>query len=211
MQSPTSPDCGDHLNCGAPAATMPAPQRWRMPPRAEFRTRLKPVLPPPSPLNPPPPLQSPPRSGETVTSLFCQATSIARGLCSPFVTDTRSYIAFPLLRISHLCVFCDILSPKAVYRVLCPFFTPRMFSPGDRVWYHSCTLGAHVLVNVVRPSPYGPQQFKVCYILIPRNSLPHLWTPNNIRVTVNITRITLAQHQCKSRLTCVLFACIRLP
>ena len=64
---------------------------------------------------------------------------------------------FPLLQISHLCVFCDYLSPKAMYRVLCPFFRPNMFSPGDCVWYHSRTLGAHVLATVVGPSPNGPQ------------------------------------------------------
>jgi len=82
----------------------------------------------------------------------------------PHLSHTRSCIAFPLLRISHLCVFCDILSPKAVYRVLCPFFRPKMFSPGDRVWYHSRTLGAHVLATVVGPSPNGPQFCHIRYI-----------------------------------------------
>ena len=66
-------------------------------------------------------------------------------------------IAFPSLQISHLCVFCDILDPKAVYRVSRCFSRPKMFSPGDRVWYHSCTLGSHVLATVVGPSPNGPQ------------------------------------------------------
>ena len=60
-------------------------------------------------------------------------------VCVPHLSHTVSCIAFPLLQISRLCVFCDILSPKAVYRVLCPFFRCKMFSPGDRVWYHSRT------------------------------------------------------------------------
>ena len=30
-----------------------------------------------------------------------------------------------------------------------PFFRPKMFSPGDRVWNNSCTVGAHVLATVV--------------------------------------------------------------
>ena len=98
----------------------------------------------------------PPGGGESVGSLFCWATSIAV-VCVPHLSHTRSCIAFPLLRISHLCVFRDILSPKAVYRVSCPFFRPQMFFPGDCVWYHSRTRGAHVLATVVGPSPNGLQ------------------------------------------------------
>ena len=41
--------------------------------------------------------------------------------------------------------------------VLCCYFRPKMFSPGDHVQYHSRTLGAHVLATVVGPSPNGPQ------------------------------------------------------
>ena len=78
-------------------------------------------------------------------------------VCVACLLHTRPCIAFPSLQISHLCVFCDILSPKAVYRVSCCFFRPKMFSPGDRVWYHARTLGAHVLATVVGPSPNGPQ------------------------------------------------------
>ena len=85
-------------------------------------------------------------------------------VCVPHLLHTRSYIAFPLLQTSHLCVFCDILSPKAVYRVLCPFFRPKMLSPGDREWYHSRTFGAHVLATVVGPSPNGPQLCHMQYI-----------------------------------------------
>ena len=33
----------------------------------------------------------------------------------------------------------------------CPFFRRTMFSPGDRVWYHSRTLDAHVVATVVGP------------------------------------------------------------
>ena len=36
--------------------------------------------------------------------------------------------------------------------VLCCYFRPKMFSPGDHVQYHSRTLGAHVLAIVVGPT-----------------------------------------------------------
>ena len=36
--------------------------------------------------------------------------------------------------------------------VLCCYFRPKVFSPGDHVWYHSPTLGAHLLATVVGPS-----------------------------------------------------------
>ena len=75
-------------------------------------------------------------------NIYCVVFPVAFLVCVPHLSHTRSCIAFPLPRISHLCVFCDILSPKAVYRVLCPFFrTTKMFSPSDRVWYRSRTLG----------------------------------------------------------------------
>ena len=99
---------------------------------------------------PPPPLQCPPPGGGGGHFTVLLANIYCGGLCS-HLSHTRSCIAFPLLRISHLCVFCDILSPKVVYRVLCPFFRPKMFSPGDRVWDHSRTVGAHVLATVVGP------------------------------------------------------------
>ena len=38
------------------------------------------------------------------------------------------------------CVYSVIFSPKAVCRVSCPFFRPKMFPPGDRVCYYSRTL-----------------------------------------------------------------------
>ena len=46
----------------------------------------------------------------------------------------------------------------------CPFFRSKMFSPGDRVWYHPHTLGAHVLATVVGPSPDGPQFCHMRYV-----------------------------------------------
>ena len=50
--------------------------------------------------------------------------------------------------------------------VLCCHFRPKMFSPGDRVRYHSHThtLGAHVLATVVGPSPNGTQFCHIRYI-----------------------------------------------
>ena len=116
---------------------------------------------------PPPPFEiSPPGGGRggdchftvLLDNLYCG------GLCSPSVTHTRSCMAFPLLQISHLCVFCNILSPKVVYRVSRPFFRPKMFSPCDHVWYQSRTLGAHLLATVVGPSPNGPQFCHMRYI-----------------------------------------------
>ena len=85
-------------------------------------------------------------------------------VCVAHLSHALSCIAFPSLQISHLCVFCDILSPKAVYRVSCCFSRPKIFSPGDRIWYHSRTLGAHVLATVVEPSPNGPQFCHIQYI-----------------------------------------------
>ena len=48
--------------------------------------------------------------------------------------------------------------------VLCCYFRPKMFSPGDHVRHHSGTLGAHVLATVVGPSPNGPQFCHTRYI-----------------------------------------------
>ena len=48
--------------------------------------------------------------------------------------------------------------------VLCCYFRPKMFSPGDHVHYHSHTLGAHVLATVVGPSPNGPHFCHIRYI-----------------------------------------------
>ena len=69
---------------------------------------------PATPLQTPPPLQSPPPTRETVTSMFFQLTCIVL-VCVSHLLCARPCIAFPLLQIKHLCVFCDILSPKALY------------------------------------------------------------------------------------------------
>ena len=56
------------------------------------------------------------------------------------------------------CVCSVIFSlQRCCMGVLCCYFRPKMFSPGDHVRYHSRTLGAHVLATVVGPSPNGPQ------------------------------------------------------
>ena len=70
----------------------------------------------------PPPFATPKK---TVPSLFCDAISIAL-VCVPQLSHTRCCLAFPSLQISHLCIFCDILSPKAVYSL---FQTQDVFSP----------------------------------------------------------------------------------
>ena len=53
-----------------------------------------------------------------------------------------------------MCVLCDILSPTAVYRVLCPFFRPKMFSPPVTVYG---TTHAH-LVHMYWPLLWGLHQ-----------------------------------------------------
>ena len=124
------------------------------------------LVPPPlesSPLAISPPCNPPPPEGDRHFTVLLGNIYFAV-VCVPHLSHTRSCIAFPLLRFSHLCVFCDILSPKAVYRVSCPFFRPKVIFPGDRAWYHSRTLGAHVLATVVGPSPNGPQFCHIRYI-----------------------------------------------
>ena len=173
---PHSPGCGmnppnplDHLlTCDNLTCNSAFPHDWRgfFHVLCFLLTRRSPCVflcfttPPPSPCNPPP-LQSPhPRR----PSLHCFARQyLLRWFVLP-VCHTRPCIAFPSFQISHLCVFCDSLSPKAVYGVSCCFSRPKMFSPGDRVWYHSRTRGAHVLATVVGPSPKGPQFCHIWYI-----------------------------------------------
>ena len=108
----------------------------------------------------PPPLPPPPPGRP---SLHC----FARQYLLRWFVLTICQIHFLALlshHFSHLCVFFNILSPKAVYRVLYCFFRPKMFSTGDRVWLHSRTLDAHVLATVVGPSPNGPQFCHIRYI-----------------------------------------------
>ena len=64
---------------------------------------------------------------------------------------------------SSTCVCSVIFSlQRHCMGVLCCHFRPKMFSPGDHVWYHSRTLG--VLATVVGPSPNGPQFCHIRYI-----------------------------------------------
>ena len=66
---------------------------------------------------------------------------------------------------SSTCVCSVIFSlQRRCMGVLCCYFRPKMFSPGDHVRYHSRTLGAHVLATVVGPSPNGPQFCHIRYI-----------------------------------------------
>ena len=51
--------------------------------------------------------------------------------------------------------------------VLCCYFRPKMFSPGDHVQYHSRTLASYSSASATHPVPVMQtehvQQFKVCY------------------------------------------------
>ena len=62
----------------------------------------------------PPPCNLPPPTRETVTSMFFLLTCIVL-VCVAHLLYAWPCIAFPFLQIKHLCVFCDILSPKALY------------------------------------------------------------------------------------------------
>ena len=57
---------------------------------------------------------------------------------------------------SSTCVCSVIFSlQRRCMGVLCCYFRPKMFSPGDHVRYHSRTFGAHVLATVVGPAPWA--------------------------------------------------------
>ena len=63
---------------------------------------------------------------------------------------------------SSTCVCSVIFSlQRRRMGVLCCYFRPKMFSPGDHVQFHSRTL---VLATVVGPSPNGPQFCHIRYI-----------------------------------------------
>ena len=83
----------------------------------------------------------------------------------------------------------------------CPFFRPKMFSPGDCVWYQSRTFGAHVLPIVVGLHQMGCS-FATCgtYTLV--GSLKWI-----IRGQLSRLEAVVVVASPKS-LTCVLFACI---
>ena len=69
---------------------------------------------PPAPLcNLPPLAIPPPFPGDRHFHVFL-VNMYCAGLCCPSAY-TWPCIAFPLLKIKHLCVFCDILSPNTLY------------------------------------------------------------------------------------------------
>ena len=60
--------------------------------------------------------------------MFVSLTVIAL-VCVAHLLYTWPCIAFPLLQINHLCVFCDVISPKALYVcVVLLFHTQDVFS-----------------------------------------------------------------------------------
>ena len=104
---------------------------------------------------------NPPHPTEARPSLHCFARQyLLRWFVFPICHTHVLALLFHYFK-SVTCVYSVILSPKAVYRVSCPFFRPKMFSPCDRVWYHSRTFGAHVLATVVGPSPKWPQYCRI--------------------------------------------------
>ena len=112
----------------------------------------------------PPPLAipPPPRRGD------CHFTVLLGYLLRWFVFPIcRTHV---LALLSHhfksvTCVYSVIFSlQRQCTGCYVPFFRPKMFSPGNHVWYHSRTLGAHVLATVVGPSPNGPQFCHIRYI-----------------------------------------------
>ena len=95
----------------------------------------------PPPLYKLPPLTIPPPPGDRHFHVFLVKMYCA-GLCCPSALCVALH-CFPITSIMHLCVFCDILSPKALYDVLCCYFRPKMFSPGDHVRYHNTPHACH--------------------------------------------------------------------
>ena len=110
--------------------------------------------------NPPPRCNPLPRQGRR--SLHFLLGNILRWFVFP-ICHTHVLAFLALLSHYFESVTC-VFSPKAVYRVLYLFFRPRIFSPSDCIWYHSRTLGAHVLATVVGPLPNGPQFCHIRYI-----------------------------------------------
>ena len=103
--------------------------------------------------NPPPPCNPPPRRPSLH---FFSWQYLLRWFVLP-ICHTH-VLALLSHHFTVSCVYSVIFSvQKAVYRVSCCFVRPKMFSHGERIWYHSRTLGAHVLATVVGPSPNGPQ------------------------------------------------------
>ena len=85
------------------------------------------ALPPPPPCKVPPLAKSPPPR-DTVTSMFFSLTCIVL-VCVAHLLYAWPCIAVPVLQIKHLCMFCDIISPKALYgSVVLPLQTQDVFS-----------------------------------------------------------------------------------
>ena len=132
------------VNCGLLAGT----HSGKVPP---------PPLQTPTPCNPPPPPGRPSLpcfSSEHVLCWFVLPICFTHGLAL-----LSHYFK------SSTCVCSVIFSlQRRCMGVLCCYFRPKMFSPGDHVQYNSRTLGAHVLATVVGPSPNRPQFCHIQYI-----------------------------------------------
>ena len=113
---------------------------------------------------PPPPLAiSPPPPGRP--SLPCFSSSHVLCWFVLPICFTHGLALLSHYYKSSTCVCSVIFSlQRRCMGVLCCYFRPKMFSPGDHVRYHSRTLGAHVLATVVGPSPNGPQFCHIRYI-----------------------------------------------
>ena len=75
-----------------------------------------------------PSLATPPPPPKTVTFMFFSLTCVVL-VCVAHLLYAWPCIAFPKLQINHLCVFCDGLSPKALYGcVVLLFQTQDVFS-----------------------------------------------------------------------------------
>ena len=123
------------------------------------RNVIQGIVHPPPPLAISHPLRSPPPPPrETVTSMFFWLTSIAL-VCVAHLLYTWPCIAFPLLQINHLCVFCDVLSPKALYGCVVllsqtqvlyrSFGSPITFVLDESHWHHiKSKVASHVFSSL---------------------------------------------------------------
>ena len=116
-----------------------------------------PPLQSPTPCNPPPP------GGGLSLSCF-SSWHVLRWFVLP-ICFTHGLVLRSHYFKSITCVYFVMFSlQRRSMGVLCCYFRPKMFSPSDRVRYHSHTLGAHVLATVVGPSPNGPQFCHIQYM-----------------------------------------------
>ena len=120
------------------------------------------------PCTPPPlcnlqPLASPPPPGGPSLSCFFSQHLLCWFVLPICFTHGLALLSHCFKSIT--CVYSVMFSlQRCCMGVLCCYFRRKMFSPCDRVRYHSCTLGAHVLASVVGPSPSGPQFCHIRYI-----------------------------------------------